>query len=159
MKNVWIIVASLFLSVALFTTPGCADSSDDHNSLPDPSEILPSLLPQDYRSDVESLEPPEGVVWSGGGSGSHGIRDGAIEMVYSDAILETTMNAYDLEVHYRDQLLSIGWEFEEQGTSDTLSWSTYSFTDKDGNHQKGLLIVRLLGENLRSLLLRADLAQ
>src|SRR3990167_3121146 len=98
------------------------------------------------------LNSPKGAVQKGGGGGSSG------DQCESYAALETEINVKDLEAHYRNQLVEAGWKLKDKGDSDSIAWSTWSFTDESGGHRSGVLFVSEFGrENLLFMMFAVQL--
>lgn len=73
---------------------------------------------------------------TGGASGSS--SDGS---AYTSTDLLTEVSASKLMEHYNSQLERAGWMKLDQGSTEVVSWSTWTFADDEGNHWGGTLII------------------
>ena len=103
---------------------------------------------EDRAEIIPPLTPPEGAMLGSSGWGGGGGRWQA------DADIETELNVSELNTHYQKQLLDADWVLNECGDTDTIAWSTWSFTDEFGDPWSGILLVSEGGrENTRFLYL------
>jgi hypothetical protein len=86
---------------------------------------------------IPALKNPPGTRMSssGGGGGSSGSDS------YNETHLEGDISAPDAAAYYNDQLTAAGWTLVESGSADGLGWSTWTFTDADGDAWMGTLLV------------------
>jgi len=103
---------------------------------------------------IPPLESPEGAILGGGSSG------GGEGRWQTDADLETELNVSELNTHYQKQLLEADWVLNDGGDTDTIAWSTWSFTDESGDPWSGVFLVSEAGrENTRFLYLMVHACQ
>ncbi len=101
----------------------------DERSFPDPPGIS-GLIPRlEAPRDSTMLEGGEG---GGGGGGSNSW--------YSNSTFKTEMSVANLEEHYREQLEKAGWSREDSGAGGPTAWSTWTFTDDDGDAWSGVFL-------------------
>ena len=84
---------------------------------------------------IPTLTSPPGAMVQSGGSGS-GQDDASVT-----ATLITDLTAEDLANHYGVQLSEAGWTAGERGTSEQVSWSSWTIKDEDGDEWGGVLII------------------
>ena len=106
--------------------PVCTERYEQRGSTMD---VLPLLL------------DPEGVQ-KGGWGGNENMRD-------LSTVLETELGLVELETHYRDQLIETGWELKEKGSSGSIAWSTWSFSDEFGIYSVHLLVSELRKKDMK----------
>lgn len=118
-------------------------------------ETLPSLLPPPRalgrRDEAHAglLHPPRGARELRGGSGAGWEPDGA----YSHATLETDLTLEAISSHYAAQLEGSGWTLIDEGQGGPQAWSTWTFTDAEGEPWAGTFsALRLAGPSTRYLL-------
>ena len=102
--------------------------------------------PNDPYALMPALVPPAGVRQIGGGGGGSGM-DG----MSSNATLETDMATADLLVHYNVQLKEAGWLADSEDANSPVSWSTWTFSDSDGNSWRGLFLATQLDDEHRTV--------
>jgi hypothetical protein len=129
-----------YLSVSAFTLDN-RDMSDVRLSLNSAPE---DYSPCDERSvpgppGISGLSPrleaPRDATMVEGGEGGGGGNSW-----YSSSTLKTEMSVANLEEHYREQLEKAGWSREESGASGPAAWSTWTFTDDDGDAWSGVFL-------------------
>ena len=99
--------------------------------------------PESTKDVLPLLLAPEGAVQKGGGDGSSGnVRN-------LHTVLETELGLIELETHYRDQLIETGWELKEKGSSGSIAWSTWSFSDEFGIYSVHLLVSELRKKDMK----------
>lgn len=94
-------------------------------------------LPPGYMGPPEfpTLVAPQGArQYDMGGSGSQ-----ITQAQY--VTIETELSTQALRKHYDAQLQQAGWTALESGGDDRVAWSTWSFRDREGKPQRGLLFV------------------
>ncbi len=85
---------------------------------------------------IPTLKVPAGVELVGGsGMGSSG------EEANSTTNLKTTMTAAELEAHFAGQLRDLGWQLQEQQSSEGYAASLWRLTDDQNDPWTGYLIV------------------
>ncbi len=86
---------------------------------------------------IPALKNPPGTRMSssGGGGGSSDSE------AYNETHLTGDISAPDAATYYNDQLSAAGWTLVESGSADGLGWSTWTFTDADGDAWAGTLLV------------------
>ncbi len=84
---------------------------------------------------IPSLKPPPGALFLSGGSGS------GQDEASATASLKTDLTAEDLANHYGVQLSEEGWTLGERGTSEQVSWSSWTIRYEDGDEWGGSLII------------------
>ena len=84
---------------------------------------------------IPTLTSPPGALVLSGGSGS-----GQIEASVT-ASLKTDLTAEDLANHYGVLLSEASWTPGERGTSEQVSWSSWTIKDEDGDEWGGVLII------------------
>jgi hypothetical protein len=84
---------------------------------------------------IPTLMPPPGALFLSGSSGSG--QDEA--SVTATLIIDLTVE--DLANHYGMQLSEEGWTPGERGTSEQVSWSSWTIKDEDGDEWGGVLII------------------
>jgi hypothetical protein len=84
---------------------------------------------------IPSLKPPPGALFLSGGSGS------GQDEASATASLKTDLTVEDLANHYGMQLSEEGWTPGERGTSEQVSWSSWTIKDEDGDEWGGVLII------------------
>ena len=103
---------------------------------------------------IPPLESPEGAILGGGSSG------GGKGRWQVGADIETELNVSELNTHYQKQLLEADWVLNDGGDTDTIAWSTWSFTDESGDPWSGFFLVSEGGrENTRFLHLMVHACQ
>lgn len=115
----------------------------------------PSFEPygDDRAEIIPPLTPPEGAMLGGSGLGGGGRWQ-------ADADIETELNVSELSTHYQKQLLEADWVLNDGGDTDTIAWSTWSFTDESGDLWSGFFLVSEGGrENTRFLYLMVHACQ
>jgi len=117
--------------LSLHTNPQQPVCQERYEQLGSTMDVLPLLL------------APEGAVQKGGGAGSDE------NMRSLSTVLETELGLIELETHYRDQLIEKGWELKEKGSSGSIAWSTWSFSDEFGIWSGHLLVSELKKKNMK----------
>jgi len=84
-------------------------------------DILPSIT-----------SPPDVGFVTGMSSGADGLR-------YAVTVILTERAVSNLECHYGSQLMNLGWQRQEVGSSDLIAWSTWNVPERQG--WRGLLYV------------------
>ena len=87
-------------------------------------------------AQIPALKNPPGTRMTSGGGGGSSDTD-----AYNETHLEGDLSAAEAAAHYSDQLTAAGWALVESGSTDGLSWSTWTFTDADGDRWTGTLFV------------------
>ena len=100
----------------------------------DPYLMMPSLI---APADAEQI--------SGGGGG------GSPFNASSNATLKTELSVTELSAHYASQLEEQGWTRNDVSDSDPVSWSTWTFSDEEGNAWRGLFFTTKLDEAHRTV--------
>jgi hypothetical protein len=116
----------------------------------------PSFEPygDDRAEIIPPLKAPEGAMLGGGSSG------GGKGRWQVGADIETELNVSELSTHYQKQLLEADWVLNDGGDTDTIAWSTWSFTDESGDLWSGFFLVSEGGrENTRFLYLMVHACQ
>jgi len=90
---------------------------------------------------IPILKNPPGMRMIGGGSGSSSSGGSDDAEAYSETHLEGDLSAAEAAATYNDQLAAAGWILVESGSADGLGWSTWTFTDAEGESWTGTLIV------------------
>ncbi len=106
--------------------------SPDHYSVCDPEGVYGV---DDSYGLIPTLKPPPGALFLSGGSG------GGQDEASITASLKTDLTAEDLANHYGVQLSEAGWTPGERGTSEQVSWSSWTIKDEDGDEWGGVLII------------------
>ena len=78
------------------------------------------------------------------------------------ATLETEMNSSSLTDHYADQLTAANWTMMGEGESGPSSWSSWSYSDEDGQAWDGFLMALELpgtDEKQKFVLMQANLKE
>ncbi len=97
----------------------------------------------EFERIIPHLEPPLGSYqWPGGGGGGTGDA-------YSTATLESDLDTAAIGAHYVAQLEEGGWSLSEEGRGGPQAWSTWSFTDEDGQPWSGVFFALRLAESPR----------
>ena len=130
-----------YLTVTAFTLDD-SDLSDVRLSLNSSSEgftpceeqMVPPG-PPGVQGLIPRLEAPRDSTMTEGGEGGGGGNSW-----YSSSTLKTEMSAADLEEHYRAQLEDAGWNREDSGAGGPAAWSTWTFTDDDGDAWSGVFL-------------------
>jgi hypothetical protein len=83
------------------------------------------------------------------------------ESVFSSGILETDLNTISLMDHYSSQIRKGGWNIEENGSYGLSSWSTWNFTDEEGQNWIGSFLILDSSHDTKKhfLLFRAEITQ
>lgn len=91
--------------------------------------------PYIWPMELPALVKPEGAKqFSMGGGGT--------ENTYSQAVsIETELSVQALREHYDAQLREAGWQAQERGGDNRAAGSTWTFTDRRGQPQQGMLFV------------------
>lgn len=106
------------------TGPGYSICNPGQGSGDDVSARLPVLK-----------NPPEMRSTGGGGGGS------SDSDAYNETHIEGDLSAAETAAYYNDQLAAAGWMLVDSGDTDSLSWSTWTFTGEDGSAWTGTLFV------------------
>lgn len=97
------------------------DQGDYHGPPPgDPYALMPRLI---APADAEQVS-------GGGGGGPFNVS--------STATLKTDLSITELATHYASQLQEQGWVSESGGDDGPVSWSTWTFSDDEGNTWRAL---------------------
>lgn len=147
-----------YLTVSAFAL-GDDDMSDVRLSLNSSSEGFTPCNerfapgPPEISGLIPRLEAPRDATMLEGGEGG-----GGSDSWYSSSTLKTEMSAADLEEHYRAQLQDAGWDREDSGAGGPAAWSTWTFTDDDGDAWSGVFLALDLPaqEDTRFLYLRVQ---
>lgn len=85
--------------------------------------------------ELPRLVPPPKTdhQFRGGGGNSNEVQ--------SEVALETELGLATLLTHYNTQLEKAGWKRQDQGTSEPLGWSRWTFQDKNSGAGDGLLLI------------------
>ncbi len=86
------------------------------------------------------LTTPPGVQQSGGGSGS-GTSSGGRRNFHTEAELGGSVSAEQVEAHYREQLTEADWTLLDSNTAGPSAWSTWQFTDDNGEAWGAMLLI------------------
>ena len=85
---------------------------------------------------IPNLRAPTRATMHGGGGSS-----GSGNSWHSTVILETDLDAEALAAHYNEQLQTAGWKLADRGSAGPAAWSTWSFTDDQGDTWAGTLLI------------------
>ncbi|MFZ4812897.1 MAG: hypothetical protein ACOYL5_00070 [Phototrophicaceae bacterium] len=116
--------------IVFMRQPGDAYLCGDAQEVPpysDPYRLLPSL------------SNPEGATLSSIGNGSGGFPGEQIASTL--ATVSTTLSAAELTAFYNAQLAVTGWVQVSAGGDTNIGYSTWSFTDDQGNSWNGTLTI------------------
>jgi hypothetical protein len=88
-----------------------------------------------FENMVPPLEPPDGAEqrFGGGGGGGGDWR--------SSATLRTDLDLPAIAPHYDAPLAQAGWQRSRNGITPPVAWSTWTFTDEDGEPWRALLVI------------------
>lgn len=84
---------------------------------------------------IPPLVPPKGAGQFGGGGG------GGMDSWHSSATLTTDLELPDLATHYTTQLAKGGWKLTGEGHDGPIAWSTWTFSDEQGEPWRGLFFI------------------
>lgn len=104
----------------------------------DPRHSPCAMLGRPYgpmTSPIPNLRAPAGARTHGGG----GIGGGGNSW-HSTVILETDLDAVALVAHYNEQLQAVGWKLADHGRAGPTAWSTWRFSDDQGDTWAGILL-------------------
>ena len=114
-----------------------------------PTDVRLNLQTDPRQSPCAMLERPYGLAMSlipnlrapaGATMHRRGRSGGNGNSWHSTVILETDLDTAVLAAHYNEQLQAAGWKLTDHGSAGPAVWSTWSFTDDQGDTWAGILL-------------------
>ncbi|MCH8109039.1 MAG: hypothetical protein IIB15_02825 [Chloroflexi bacterium] len=92
------------------------------------------------ESPIPTLTTPPGVKQFGNYRSSGTSSSGLLTFT-TQTDLEGTLSAVQVEAHYQGQLTEAGWTLLDNNTAGPSAWSTWQFTDDDGETWGAMLLI------------------
>ncbi|MCH7745587.1 MAG: hypothetical protein IIC84_05890 [Chloroflexi bacterium] len=103
-------------------------------------EPLMRVGPSNDDIPFPSLTTPPGVKQFGNHRSSGTSSSGLLTFT-TQTDLEGTLSAVQVEAHYQGQLTEAGWTLLDNNTAGPSAWSTWQFTDDDGETWGAMLLI------------------
>jgi len=125
------------------------NSSSEFSPCAQQNRMQRRMMHHTIQNLIPPLVPPKGAKQFSGGGG------GGMDSWHSSATLVADIELPELATHYTTQLAKGGWKLTGEGHDGPIAWSTWTFSDEQGEPWRGLFFILKVPGKEQSYILEA----